>query len=92
MRAGPKNVATWSIRLSMKDLSKFKNLNRVVSLVEWLNSHTLISKSALAAKADIDYKQFEKMLERKISMPDEVLDKVEMILLSYGYKIKSNGI
>lgn len=57
-------------------------------MIEWLAAHPLIKVAALCMLVDTDRSNFDKM-RKAGSIPDKLLDKLEMFLFFYGYP-KSN--
>lgn len=54
-------------------------------MIEWLGAHPLIKVAALCMLVDTDRSNFDKM-RKAGSIPDKLLDKLEMVLFFYGYQ------
>ncbi len=57
-------------------------------MIEWLAAHPLIKVAALCMLVDTDRSNFDKM-RKAGSIPDKLLDKLEMVLFFYGYQKSS---
>lgn len=70
-----------------KNNPKYLNKSRSDNIIAWLHTHPLISRSALCAQVDYEYKDFQKVLDRKMTIKAAFLDGFENELRKYGYTV-----